>query len=384
MMKSYKYRLNLTSCQKGFFNRCFGSCRFIYNRSLNERNEAYQKDKTRVGSIELIKRITLLKKEESFKWLSDVPVQCLQSAIRNMDSSFTRFFRDKKGYPKFRSKHGKQSCQFVQQVSIDFRNQKVKIPKLGWVNLYVDRTFEGKIGTCTVSKNSCGMYFISMLVHTNADIPAKPLIDESTTIGIDVGIKTFATLSTGEKIENLTYLGKSLDRLKVLQRRASKKIKGSNRRKAANKKVAKLHYKIACQRNDFLHKLSTKLVRENQTLVIEDLNVQGMMQNHCLARAISDVSWSEFFRQLKYKSEWYGKNLVTIGRFEPSSKMCSCGVINKDLKLSDRVWICLSCNTTHDRDVLAANNIKRFGLQKQNLIGISGRETPVEDVELRQ
>jgi len=194
-------------------------------------------------------------------------------------------------------------------------------------------------------------------------LPIKSKIEESTSVGIDLGIKDFATLSNGEKISNPKFLGSKLERLKALQQRASKKKKGSNNRKKANFKIAKLYEKVTNQRVDFLQKTSTKLIRENQTIILEDLNIAGMMKNHCLARAISDVSWSKFIEMLKYKSEWYGKNLVQIGRFEPSSKMCSCcGTINKNLKLSDRNWTCMSCFATHDRDINAAINIKKFGL----------------------
>lgn len=229
---------------------------------------------------------------------------------------------------------------------------------------------DGKLGTVTISKTPSGKYFISALVHTEELTPTKFTISEDKSIGVDVGIKDFATLSNGEKISNPKYFKNSQKRLAVLQRRLSKKKKGSKRREKAKLSVAKLHYTIANQRKDFLHKLTSKLVRENQTIIIEDLNVAGMVKNHKLAKSISDASWSEFFRQLKYKSEWSGVNVITIGRFEPGSKMCYCGVINKELTLKDRIWTCKSCNTTHDRDILAANNIKKFGLQKQNLIGI--------------
>jgi putative transposase len=382
LIKSFKYRLDLSEAQKGFFNCVFGSCRFIYNRSLSERNEAYQKDNTRIGAVDLIKRITVLKKQDGFEWLKKVPNQCLQQAIWNMDSAFTRFFREKASFPRFRTKHENQSCQFVEDLRINFETKKIKIPKLGWVRVFIDREFEGRIGTCTVSRNSCGMYFISIVVHIVEEIPPKVPIKEETTVGIDVGIKTFATLSTGEKVENPRHLRNGSKRLAVLQRRMSRKQKGSKRREKAKKAVAKCHYRIGCQRNDFLHKLSSKLVRENQALVIEDLNVGGMRQNHKLARSVSDAAWSEFFRQLRYKCEWSGKNLITIGRFEPSSKMCTCGVINKELMLKHRNWTCASCGVAHDRDILAANNIKRFGLQAQNLIGITGKAIPEEDVEL--
>jgi putative transposase len=348
---------------------------------LNRQIEAYQKDKTRLGCVDLCKEMTQLKKQEEFKWLNDVTSESLQQSIRNMDSAFTRFFREKKGFPKFKSKFGKQSCKFINCVVIDFYKGKIRLPRIGWVNVFIDRKFDGEKGTVTVSKNKAGKYFVTLVIKDNKELPQKLQIVESEAIGIDVGLKHFATLSTGDKIDNPKYYQNGEARLKVLQRRLSKKQKGSNRHKEAKIRLAKAHYKIVCKRSDFLHKLTSKIIRENQTIVIEDLNVKGMMQNHKLAKGIQSVAWYEFFRQLKYKANWQGKNVLTIGRFEPSSKMCPvCGTINQDLKLSDRDWTCMNCGTMHDRDIAAAINIKQFGLQKQNLIG-SGEAIPVEDVE---
>ncbi len=206
-----------------------------------------------------------------------------------------------------------------------------------------------------------GKYFVSILVDDGKELPKKVKIEKA--IGIDLGIKTFATISTGEKIDNPRHLNKSLGRLKVLQRRLSKKQKGSKNSIKAKQKVALLSEKISNQRKDFLHKLSTRLVSENQAICLEDLNVSGMMKNHNLARHIQDCGWSEFVRQLEYKSEWSGKHIFKIGRFQPSSKICSCGAINHDLKLSDRVWTCKVCGLTHDRDILASQNILKFSGQ---------------------
>jgi len=370
VLKSYKYELDLNKTQKEFFIKSFGCCRWIYNWALNERIKYYEINNKTLSAFDLIKRVKQLKKEENTIWLKDVANVSLQQSIRNMDTAFTKFFREKKGFPKFKSKHNnKQSCKFIESVIVNFENNKIKLPKVGWIKVFIDRKFDGKIGTVTISKNNVGKYFISLLVDNEKSLPKIKLTKEKTTIGIDVGIKNFATLSTGEKIDNPKHLENSLKRLTVLQRRFSKKDKGSKRQEHARLAVAKLHYKIANQRKDFLHKLSSKIVAENQSIVIEDLNVQGMLQNHCLARSISSASWSEFFRQLQYKCEWQGRNLITIGRFEPSSKICSCGEVNHKLTLKDREWTCEKCGTKHDRDVLAANNIKRFGLQKQNLIG---------------
>ena len=380
MLRSYKYQLDLNETQKVFFAKSFGSCRYVFNWSLDKRIKAYQTDKTKLSAFDLSKELTGLKKE--LLWLNEVNSQSLQQSIRNMESAFTKFFRDKKGFPTFKNKFEKQSCKFTASVKIDFVKQKIKLPNIGWIRAFIDRTFEGKIGTVTVSKNKAGKYFVSVLVDNGVELPQKAPILSDTTIGIDVGIKEFAVLSNGEHIANPKFLENSSKRLSVLQRRLSKKQKGSKRRELAKLKVAKYHYKITCQRTDFIHKLTSKIVAENQSIIIEDLSIKGMLANHCLARSIQSASWSEFYRQLEYKSEWYGKNLIRIGRFEPSSKMCSCGTINKELTLKDREWTCKQCGVTHDRDLLAAQNIKKFGLQKQNLIGLTGKGIAIEDVEM--
>ena len=378
MLRAYKYTLDLNNSQKSFMNKSFGCARVVYNHCLDRRIKVYETDKKRISAYDLCKEVVLLKRTEEKKWLAEIDHQTLCCSVQNLDSAFTKFFREKKGFPKFKSKHGKQSAQFTQGIKIDFENKKIKFPKIGWCNIFFSREFEGNIKTVTVSKIPSGKYFVSILVDNSIPLPIKATIKEKTSIGIDVGIKTFATLSNGEQIDNPKYLENEQKRLACLQRRLSRKTKGSNRRTKAKLSVAKLHYKITNQRKDFLHKASSKIVSENQTIIIEDLNIDGMLKNHCLARSISSASWSEFFSQLQYKCDWYGKNLITIGQFQPSSKMCSCGIINKELTLKDREWTCKSCGTTHDRDILAANNIKKLGLQKQNLIGAG---SPAEDVE---
>lgn len=384
MIRTYKYRLHPNKAQAEFFEKSFGCVRFVYNWALNQRIEAYQKDGTRIGWVESCKRLTELKKQEETKWLCEVSIQSLQSAIRNMDSAFTRFFREKEGFPKFKSKkHSKQSFQFVDQVYIDFETHRVKLPKIGKVKFGKNKTFDGKIGTCTVSKTPTEKYYISILVDDGKPLPQKAQINDNTTVGIDVGIKDFAVLSNGQVFANPKFYEKDEKRLKVLQRRLSRKQKGSNRRERARLAVAKQYEKIKNHRENFIHQVTSRIIRENQTVVIEDLNVKGMLKNHNLAKHIASASWSEFFRQLQYKCDWYGKNLIRIGRFEPSSKMCLCGYINKDLTLKDREWDCPQCGRHNDRDLLAAVNIKRFGSQKQNLIGeISPYGVGVGDVEL--
>ena len=383
MIKAYKYRLHPTKEQAEFFEKSFGCVRFVYNWALNQRIEAYQKDGTRISWVESCKQLTELKKQEETKWLCEVANQSLQQAIRHMDMAFTKFFREKKGFPKFKSKKSKQkSFSLVGHVLINFKTHRIRLPKIGEVKFGKNREFVGKIGTCTVSKTPTGKYYISIFVDDGKSMPEKAPIANETSVGIDVGIKDFAVLSNGQVYSNPKFYEKDEKRLKVLQRRLSRKQKGSNRRERARLAVAKQHEKIRNRRINFIHQVTSRIVRENQTVIIEDLNVEGMLKNHSLAKHIVSASWYEFFRQLQYKCDWQGKNLIRIGRFEPSSKMCLCGYINKGLTLKDREWNCPQCGRHNDRDLLAAINIKRFGLQKQNLIGeISPVVDGVEDVE---
>ena len=370
--------------QREMFLKHIGACRFVYNLSLERKIKAYETDKTTLSCYNLNAMLPDLKKE--FEWLTEVNSQSLQQTNRNLDSAFTRFFREKKGFPKFKSrKNPLQTFGIPQHYKVDFDNNRVKLPKIGWIKTKLSRQFNGISKTATVSMTATGKFFISILVDDGRETPEKEPFGYDSTIGLDVGITDFVTMSDGTKINNPKFLIGSIQRLKVLQRRVSKKKKGSKNRDKAKYQVAKQHEKITYQRKDFLHKVSSKAVSDNQAIAIETLNVTGMMKNHCLAQAIGDVSWSEFFRQLEYKCEWYGKTLLRIGQFEPSSKICSvCGSINDDLKLSDREWTCAGCGTLHDRDVNASINIKKFALQDQNLIGVIAPggtgEEPVGDV----
>lgn len=330
---------------------------------MNFKINYYQRSNKSVRTNTLINLIAKLKKLKNYEWLQEVDSQALTQSVRNLDTAYTKFFREKKGFPNFKKRGNKESCKITQHIYIDFENQKIKLPKIGWCKLRIDREFKGQIRSATVSKIPCGKYFVSILVDTGIEKSNKVSIKKSTSIGIDVGLKTFATCSDGAKFDNPKHLQRLEQRLKVLQRCHSKKRKGSNNKNKSRIKLAKLHYKISCQRKDFLHKLTSKLVSENQTIIIEDLNVSGILKNHCLAKAISSASWSEFFRQLQYKCDWSGKNLVRIGRFEPSSQICNkCGCQNQTLTLADREWYCLNCNLMHDRDVNAAKNILAIGL----------------------
>ena len=384
MLTAYKYRVYPDDAQREMFLQHFGACRFIYNLSLEQKIKRYETDKTTLSCYDLNAMLPDLKKE--FEWLTEVNSQSLQQTNKNLDSAFKRFFREKRGFPRFKSKKNPvQSFGVPQNYIVDFDNNQVKLPKIGWIKTKLSRSFEGILKTATVSMTTTGKFFISILVEDGKETPKKESFGYDGTIGLDVGITDFVTMSDGTKIDNPKFLRDSIQRLNVLQRRLSKTEKGSKNRDKARQKVALQHEKVANQRKDFLHKVSSKIVSDNQAIAIETLNVAGMMKNHCLAQSIGDASWSEFFRQLDYKSERYGKTLLRIGRFEPSSKICNvCGSINRDLKLSDREWTCAGCGTLHDRDVNASINIKKFALQAQNLIGViapgdTGDE-PVGDV----
>jgi putative transposase len=372
MLRAYKYRIYPNKLQTEQIEKQFGACRFVYNWVLEQKIKVYQTEKKTLSSFAITNHLTILKKSEGYEWLQDGIAQSLQMSIRNLDNAFTKFFREKKGFPKFKSKKNPvQSFQMPQHYAVDFEEGNVKLPKMGKVKASLSRVFDGICKTATVSRSTTGKYYISILVEDNKDLPEKQKFSDKTTIGVDVGIKDFAVLSNGEKVNNPKYLKNSLLKLKTLSRKLSRKIKGSNNWKKAKLQLAKLYEKITNQRNDFQHKLSLKLVCENQAIALETLKVCNMVKNHCLAQAILDAGWSSFATKLEYKAEWYGKTILRIGQFEPSSKLCSvCGYHNKELTLAIREWNCPECKTFHDRDINAAINIKKFALQDQNLIGI--------------
>jgi putative transposase len=361
MFRAFKYRIYPTNSQKELIAKHIGSSRFVYNLALETKNIAYLGSKHNFSPFDLIKQLPELKKE--CPWLKEVNSQSLQQSIQNMDIAFKKFFKGS-GFPKFKSKHkGKQSFSIPQNVIVE--NDLLIIPKFKeGINIILHREIKGTIKSATISVTPTGKYFVSILVDTNTEIPTKAPITESTTIGIDLGIKNFSITSDGEVFENPKNLRKAQSKLKYVQRKYSK-----NKGKRTKQRLALLHEKVVNKRKDFLHKTSTKLIRENQTICLEDLAVNNMVKNHNLAQAINDVSWSTFVTMLEYKADWYGKNILRIGRFAPSSKTCSCcGNINKELILKDREWTCKRCNSVLDRDVNAAINIKSFAL-KNNLSG---------------
>lgn len=355
LLKAYKYRLYPNKAQAQFFEQTFGCVRFVYNWGLDAKINSYTKTGKSPNYFDLAVQLPQLKKQ--YEWLKIAPANTLQQSLRHLDNAYTNFFHNRAGFPNFKSKkHSKPS--FTETDSIEVMEKHIKLPKVKLVKASIHRPPVGKLKSIVVSRTKTDKYFASCLFETGEPIPEKKPITKA--VGIDLGIKNFAVLSDGTKIDNPKFFRRSQARLKTLQRRASRTVKGSNRSKAAYLKIAKQYEKISNQRADFLHKVSKKLVVENQYIAIEDLNVSGMLKNHKLAKCIQDASWSKFVEMLTYKSEWYGTTLVKIGRFEPSTKRCDCGYINNLLTLNDRMWICPECGQVHDRDIHAAKNILAF------------------------
>lgn len=382
MFRVTKYRLYPTKSQEVLLAKHFGCVRWIYNWALAKKQKAWVEHKENLSRFDLQKQIPYLRKTEETKWLREVICQSLQHALLNLDTAYTKFFKKKEGFPRFKSKHCcKQSFQVPQRGLVG--SSFVKIPKIGKINASVSRRVTGQVKTITISQIA-GKYFAAVLSETSDAFPVGQTTTEAGTIGIDLGLKTFATLSTGEKIEAPKPLKANLKRLRRAQRKLSRKQKGGKNRAKQRLKVARIYEKISNIRNDFLHKLTTRLVRDSQTdtFAIEDLAVSNMVRNHKLARAISDAGWGTFRRFLGYKAERAGKNILAIGRFAPSSKQCSCGVKNEALTLADRRWTCTSCGQTHDRDILAAQNIKAFALHPRNKQSVPpvGREITPEEI----
>lgn len=358
MLKAFKYRLNPTASQAELINKHIGCARFVYNNALAFKQSEYAKDKTNHSWYNLVKRLPDLKKEN--EWLKEVNSQSLQQSIVNMNTAFENFFKGRADFPKFKKKgKGKQSFNIPQSIKLD--NGKLMIPKFKvGIKIVLHRPIKGEIKQATISRTPTGKYFVSILCETGESEKQLNPVNEDTTVGLDLGIKSFLVASNGKEYDNPKYLRKAQDKLKYNQRQYSKH-KGMRRKH----KVALLHEKVSNQRKDFLHKASTELIRDNQSIALEDLNISGMLKNHRLAGSISDVSWGMFVTMLEYKAKWNGVNILRIGRFEPSSKTCSeCGYINKELTLKDREWSCPECGSVLDRDRNASTNIKNFALNK--------------------
>ncbi len=357
MLKAFKYKLEPTNEQAILLNKHIGASRFVFNLALETKQMAYVGNKVNISCFALHSQLTELKNE--CEWLKEINSQSLQQSITNLDKAYTAFFKGQNSFPKFKKKSNGGSFNIPQNVILE--NDKLIIPKFtkkNGIDIILHRPIKGEIRQATISKTPTGKYFVSILCETGDLIKLKPTIQENTTVGIDLGIKTFIVASDGKEYNNPKFLRKAQSKLKYIQRKFSNK-KG----KRTKQKLAVLHEKVANQRKDFLHKVSSELINNHDSIAIETLQVSNMLKNHKLAQSIQDAGWGMFVTMLEYKAEWKGKNILKIGTFEPSSKTCSCCGKISELTLKDREWICKGCGTLLNRDVNAAINIKSFALK---------------------
>lgn len=361
IIKGYQFRLYPNKAQRILIAQTLGCSRFVYNRFLDMRSKAYTESKTSISYTACSHLLTELKKE--LDWLKQADSMALQESLRDLDNAFQAFFRKQNRYPVFHSKHNQnQSYRTRNQGNgIRFVGHCIHLPKLGYVKVRQSRPVRGTILNATIRKTASNRYYVSLCVQEEMEL----LPNNGGQIGLDVGIKAFYTDSNGQTVENPKYLRKAEKKLARLQRKLSRKQIGSRNRQKQRLQVARLHEHIANQRKDFLHKQTTMLVRENQTICVEHLRVKNMLRNHKLAKAITDVSWGMFFRLLEYKAVWYGCEVRKIDTFYPSSQICfACGYQNPNLKyLNIRTWVCPQCRAVHDRDKNASDNILAKGLQ---------------------
>lgn len=362
MEKSYKYRIYPTKKQREIITKTFGCCRYVYNTYLAIRIEMYEENKKTFSYAQCSKDLKNLKSD--LDWLREVDSTALQSSLRDLDNAYQKFFKNHFGFPKFKSKksHRFSYRSNFSNGNIQYRQGYIKLPKVGLVKTRGGLIPEGRILSATVSQCPSDRYYVS-LVCTDVE----PVLVKKTdcSIGLDLGIKDFCIMSTGEKVSNLKYWGKSSNKLVKLQKSLSRKTKGGSNYEKTRIKLARLQEHIMNQRKDFLQKLSTGIIKNYDIICVEDLDIKGMIQKHKISSLIMDAAWSEFVRQLEYKAKWGGKQVIKIDRFYPSSQTCSkCGYINKDVKnLSVRSWECPNCHSHHDRDINAAVNILNEGLK---------------------
>jgi putative transposase len=359
--RAYKFRFYPTDEQEKNLARTFGCVRVVYNWGLRQRTDAYYKEQRRLYYKDLSSMLTDLKKQDAYLWLNEVSSVPTQQSLRHLDKAFMNFFEGRGDYPTFKKKRHQQSAEYTRS-AFTWRDSRITLARMDEpLNIRWSRSLPdgANPSSVTISKDCAGRYFISILVEE--DIAHLPLTEK--TIGADLGLKSFVILSDGETVGNPKFFHKDEKQLAKAQRRHAKKKKGSKNRGKARLKVARIHARITDRRRDFSQKLSTRLIRENQTICVESLAVKNMVKNPKLSKAMSDVGWSEFVSQLEYKAAWYGRNLVKIDRWYPSSKRCfDCGHILDSLSLDVRMWTCPECGVVHDRDVNAAKNIVAAGL----------------------
>jgi putative transposase len=366
--KSFQYRIYPTDDQKKFLDQQFGGARFVYNFFLNRRKDEYLNNKKSLSYFDDAKFLTDLKEQDGYAWMNDIVAQSLQASLRNLEVAFSNFFKKKAKFPNFHSKKNEECIKFPQ--NFDVKNEMLRVPKLkSKIKINFHQLLPEKQIALFIRKTPSGKYFASFLCEVNID----PLPISPNSVGIDLGIKSLIIESNGNTVENPKFLKHLEPRLIFKQKQLSKKQKGSNKRNKARIIFAKQHEKIANKRKDLLHKLSRRLINENQVIIAENLAVKNMMKNHKLAKAISDVSWGELLRQIEYKAKWYGRTFYQIDRFFPSSKTCNnCQFVVDKLPLNIRSWICPKCKTKLDRDLNAAKNIRDKGLS--DLKNLSSKE----------
>ena len=365
-MKEYTYQMRLfpNKEQEVLLSKHFGSIRFVYNLFLDRRTKFYleakekQLAKKTLTYVDMAKELTQIKSKEETKWLNEVNSQSLQHSLKHLDGAYNRFFKKLAKFPRFKSKKNKQSFRIPQFVTID--NKRIHFPKFKeGIKIDLHREIEGEINYATITRNKAGQYYACIGVTRHIEPKSK----SDKVVGIDLGIKSLVVCSDGQRFDNIKTTKKYEQKLRLRQKELSRTKKGSKGRDKARLNVGKVQVKIASIRHNHLHQITSKLIRDNQTIVCEDLSVKNMMANHCLAKSIGDASWGELVRQLTYKAGWYGRKLVKIDRYFPSSKTCShCGYINEGLTLDQREWECPRCQENLDRDFNASQNILRQGL----------------------